>query len=51
METRNYIGGEWQAAAAGAEFEVLNPADESVVARVADSRAADAQRARERIGG
>jgi succinate-semialdehyde dehydrogenase / glutarate-semialdehyde dehydrogenase len=45
MKTLNYIAGEWQPAGQGRLFEVLNPADESVVASVPDSGADDAQRA------
>ncbi|WP_248579420.1 NAD-dependent succinate-semialdehyde dehydrogenase [Nocardioides sp. InS609-2] len=37
-----FIGGEWREAADGARFEVIDPADESVLARVADAGEADA---------
>jgi succinate-semialdehyde dehydrogenase/glutarate-semialdehyde dehydrogenase len=37
------IGGQWRAAVAGAEFPVVDPADASVIARVADADAADAR--------
>jgi succinate-semialdehyde dehydrogenase / glutarate-semialdehyde dehydrogenase len=45
METLNYIAGRWQAAEDGRTFEVLDPADESLIAQVPDSGARDAQRA------
>jgi succinate-semialdehyde dehydrogenase/glutarate-semialdehyde dehydrogenase len=37
-----FIGGSWRAAEGGAEFDVLDPADGSVITRVADGSAADA---------
>ncbi|CAM3630797.1 NAD-dependent succinate-semialdehyde dehydrogenase [Nocardioides zeicaulis] len=39
------IGGEWVGASGGATFEVLNPADEEVLASVADATPADGERA------
>jgi phenylacetaldehyde dehydrogenase len=41
----NLIGGKWVPAASGKTFEVLNPADESPLARVPDSQAEDINRA------
>ena len=43
MDTLNCIAGRWQAALDGREFDVRNPADDSLVARVADGGAADAR--------
>jgi succinate-semialdehyde dehydrogenase/glutarate-semialdehyde dehydrogenase len=43
MKTLNYIAGRWQAAQDGREFEIRNPADESLIAKVADGGAADAR--------
>jgi succinate-semialdehyde dehydrogenase / glutarate-semialdehyde dehydrogenase len=43
METLNCIGGRWQAARDGREFEVRNPADDTLIARVANGGAADAR--------
>ena len=43
MKTLTYIAGRWQAAQDGREFEVRNPADDTLVARVADGGAADAR--------
>jgi succinate-semialdehyde dehydrogenase/glutarate-semialdehyde dehydrogenase len=43
METLTYIAGQWQAAQDGREFEVRNPADDILIARVADGGAADAR--------
>lgn len=43
METLNCIGGRWQAAQDGRQFEVRNPADESLIATIADGGAADAR--------
>ena len=43
MEKLNYIAGRWQAAQDGREFEVRNPADDSLIAKVADGGAADAR--------
>ena len=42
IENRNYIAGRWQTAASEAVFEVLNPADQSLITQVPDSNAADA---------
>jgi succinate-semialdehyde dehydrogenase/glutarate-semialdehyde dehydrogenase len=43
MKTLTCIAGRWQAAQDGREFDVRNPADDSLVARVADGGAADAR--------
>jgi succinate-semialdehyde dehydrogenase/glutarate-semialdehyde dehydrogenase len=43
LRSANYIAGEWQAAAAGRSFEVTDPANGELIARVPDS---DAQAAR-----
>jgi len=43
METLNCIGGRWQAAQDGRQFEVRNPADDSLIATIADGGAADAR--------
>jgi succinate-semialdehyde dehydrogenase/glutarate-semialdehyde dehydrogenase len=40
-----YIDGQWREANGGERFDVLNPADESVVAKVADGTVEDARRA------
>ena len=40
-----YIGGAWRAGADGARFDVINPADESVLASVASATIADADAA------
>ena len=45
MKTLNYIAGAWQPAGQDREFDVRNPADESLIARVPDSAADDARRA------
>ena len=45
MKTLNYIAGAWQPAGQDREFDVCNPADESLIARVPDSAADDARRA------
>ena len=45
MKTLNYIAGAWQPAGQGREFDVLDPADEGLIARVPDSGADDARRA------
>ena len=45
VPTRLLIGGEWVDASGGATFEVLNPADEQVLASVADATPADGERA------
>ena len=37
-----YIGGEWREASAGGSFEVLNPADESVITKVSNGTTEDA---------
>jgi phenylacetaldehyde dehydrogenase len=42
---RNLIAGKWTLAASGQEFEVFNPADGSVIARVPESDRADINRA------
>src|SRR5258708_36955986 len=39
------IGGKWQAAASGKEFETFNPATGQVIARVAEGDAVDVDRA------
>ena len=43
METLNFIEGRWQAAQDARQFEVRNPADDSLIATVADGGAADAR--------
>jgi succinate-semialdehyde dehydrogenase/glutarate-semialdehyde dehydrogenase len=43
MQTLNYIAGHWQASQDGREFDVRNPADDTLIARVADGGAADAR--------
>ncbi|MFE7327488.1 aldehyde dehydrogenase family protein [Streptomyces sp. NPDC057565] len=47
MSTTNalFIGGEWQSAASGAEFDTLDPATGQPNAQVADAGAADADAA------
>jgi len=45
VRVQNFIGGEWQSSAAGAEYAVCDPATGEVIAAVADSSAADAQEA------
>jgi succinate-semialdehyde dehydrogenase/glutarate-semialdehyde dehydrogenase len=45
METLNCIGGRWQAAQDGREFEVRNPADDTLIASIPDGGAADARAA------
>ncbi len=45
MQTQNYIGGRWCDAQAGGRLAVLNPADDSRIAEVPDSTAADARAA------
>ena len=42
---RMFIGGEWVEAADGATFETLDPGDGSVLATVAEGKAADVGRA------
>jgi phenylacetaldehyde dehydrogenase len=41
----NLVGGKWVSAASGKTFDVFNPADASVIARVADSNKEDINRA------
>jgi succinate-semialdehyde dehydrogenase / glutarate-semialdehyde dehydrogenase len=43
MKTLHCIAGRWQAAQDGRQFEVRNPADESLIATIADGAAADAR--------
>ena len=43
METLNCIGGRWQAAQDGRQFEVRNPADDSLIATIPDGGAGDAR--------
>ncbi|MEO5669694.1 MAG: NAD-dependent succinate-semialdehyde dehydrogenase [Ramlibacter sp.] len=43
MKTLNCIAGRWQAAQDGRQFEVRNPADESVITTIPDGGAADAR--------
>jgi succinate-semialdehyde dehydrogenase / glutarate-semialdehyde dehydrogenase len=43
MKTLHCIAGRWQAAQDGRQFEVRNPADESLIATIADGGAADAR--------
>ena len=45
MQTKLYINGEFLDAENGATLDVINPADESVLATIANSSSADAQRA------
>ena len=45
VPTQLFVGGAWRAATGGAEFEVHDPADASVLARVADATADDARAA------
>ncbi|MBI4593675.1 MAG: aldehyde dehydrogenase family protein, partial [Candidatus Rokubacteria bacterium] len=40
-----YIDGQWVLAEGGGTFDVINPADQSVVARVANGAAPEIQRA------
>jgi succinate-semialdehyde dehydrogenase/glutarate-semialdehyde dehydrogenase len=42
LYTDLYIGGEWRPASDGSRFDVLNPADESVLASVASGTIEDA---------
>lgn len=42
---RHLIGGRWEESASGATFEATNPADGSVIARIAEGDAADVERA------
>ncbi len=43
FKNKLYIGGKWQEASDGGDFEVLNPADESVLTRVSSGTTADAE--------
>lgn len=45
MKTQLYIGGEWRDASDGGTFEVMNPADETVLATVASGTVDDAMAA------
>jgi len=45
LETRAYLGGEWQGASDGGTFKVTNPARGDVIAEVADLSRADVARA------
>jgi succinate-semialdehyde dehydrogenase/glutarate-semialdehyde dehydrogenase len=45
VPTQLLIGGEWVDGSSGATFEVHNPADESVLTRIADATPADGERA------
>jgi len=45
MQTRNLIGGEWVGALSGAEFDVVDPATDEVIARAPDCGAAETARA------
>ena len=45
IRTQNFIAGRWCDASTGARLAVTNPADESLIAEVPDSRAADARAA------
>ncbi|MCY4725069.1 NAD-dependent succinate-semialdehyde dehydrogenase [Nocardioides sp. STR2] len=45
VPTQLLIGGEWVDAGSGATFEVHNPADDGVLARIADATPADGERA------
>jgi succinate-semialdehyde dehydrogenase/glutarate-semialdehyde dehydrogenase len=51
MEILNCIDGRWQAARDGREFEVRNPADDSLITKVADGGAADARLAADAAAG
>jgi len=51
METLNCINGNWQASQDGREFDVRNPADESLITKVADGGAADARLAADAAAG
>ena len=46
-QRRLFIGGQWTDAEGGASFDVLDPADGSVLCQVADATVADGQRALE----
>jgi succinate-semialdehyde dehydrogenase/glutarate-semialdehyde dehydrogenase len=43
MHTQLYINGQWRDASDGAQFEIINPADESVLANVSSASVKDAQ--------
>ncbi|RBI87469.1 NAD-dependent succinate-semialdehyde dehydrogenase [Rhodosalinus halophilus] len=45
LPTDLYIGGDWRPGAEGARFDVINPADETVLASVASATTADADAA------
>ncbi len=45
LRHKAFVGGEWIEAARGGSFDVINPADGSVIARVADCGAEDAEAA------
>ena len=45
VHTDLFVDGRWVPAASGDRFEVVNPATEEVLARVADADASDARRA------
>ena len=45
LKTDLYVDGEWRAGAEGSRFDVLNPADETVIASVASAEIADADAA------
>jgi succinate-semialdehyde dehydrogenase/glutarate-semialdehyde dehydrogenase len=51
METLNCINGRWQASQDGREFEVRNPADDTLITQVADGGAADARLAADAAAG
>ena len=42
FKNKLYIGGEWREASDGGTFEVLNPADESVITKVSSGTTQDA---------
>jgi general secretion pathway protein F len=48
-EGRLFIDGEFRDAQAGGRFDVINPADESVVGQAADGKAADVEAAAEEV--
>lgn len=50
ISTGVLIGGQWGESSTGQRFDVVNPATEGVIARVADGTAEDAQRAIETAG-
>lgn len=45
LKNKAYIEGRWEAAGSGQTFEVLNPADNTVIEKVPDMEASDAKRA------